>query len=487
MPTPTTAVPSVSAPPLGAGASRRPLFGPPVLLARPARAVRWGDAVGLVVWASLLLVVVLWERNGGVQDLTSGTSGALTSLGRLTGLLAADLLLLQVLAMARIPWVERAVGQDRLTRWHRRTGFTSFHLMAAHIVLVTLGYAAAASTGALATFWDLVTTAPGMLLATAGTAALIAVVVSSIRAARRRLRYESWHLLHLYAYVGAFLALPHQLWTGADFLFSPAATAYWWTLWALAAGAVVVHRVAAPLLLSARHRFAVSAVHEEAPGVVVLHLAGRDLHRLRVAAGQFFVWRFLTGPGWTRGHPLSLSAAPTSAGLRLTIGTEGDDGARLAAIRPGTRVLAEGPYGRLTSDVRVRPRLAVIAAGVGIAPLLALVEEQVYRRTDDAAPILIHRAGTERGLIHVEDVARLAAAGVEVVRLVGRRSRTCTPWLPASSGHVPGPVALAEMIPDLPLRDVFVCGPDTWSDAVVSDLHAAGVAQEAIHLETFTW
>jgi DMSO/TMAO reductase YedYZ heme-binding membrane subunit len=62
-----------------------------------------------------------------------------------------------------------------------------------------------------ATFWTLTTTYPGMLLALAGTLCLVMVVGTSIRAARTRLRYESWHLLHLYAYLGVGLALPHQL------------------------------------------------------------------------------------------------------------------------------------------------------------------------------------------------------------------------------------------------------------------------------------
>lgn len=469
-----------------AGASRPARRGG--LLRRPTRRRWWADAVGLAVWASLVVVVALWERHGGVQDLTAGTAEALTSLGRLTGLISANLLLLQVLGMARIPWAERAFGQDRLTRWHRLTGFTSFNLLLAHVVLITLGYAAATSTGALAEFWSLVTTAPGMLLATAGTAALVAVVVTSIRAARRRLRYESWHLLHLYAYLGAFLALPHQLWTGADFLFSPVATAYWWTLWGLAAGAVVVFRLALPLALSSRHRLTVGAVTQEAPGVVAVHLTGRRLDRLRVAAGQFFVWRFLTGPGWTRGHPLSLSAAPTTAGLRLTIGIKGDDGARLATMTPGTRVLIEGPYGALTADARVRPRMALIASGVGIAPLLALLEENTRTRPDDAPPVLLYRASSEADLAHREDLNRLVANGsLHVIGLIGQRSQAGTTWLPAQYGHVPGPQALAQMIPDLVHRDVFVCGPDAWSEPVVSDLRAAGAAPEAIHLEKFTW
>ena len=97
----------------------------------------------------------------------------------------------------------------------------------------------------LPTTWELITAYGGILLAVAGTTCLIMVVVTSIKAARRRLRYESWHLLHLYGYLGVGLALPHQLWTGQEFLQSPAATVYWWTLWGVAAAAVLVWRICA--------------------------------------------------------------------------------------------------------------------------------------------------------------------------------------------------------------------------------------------------
>ena len=70
----------------------------------------------------------------------------------------------------------------------------------------------------------------------------------------RRLRYESWHLLHLYAYLGVGLALPHQLWTGQEFLASTAATVYWWTLWGAAAAAVLVWRIGLPLYRNAPPR-----------------------------------------------------------------------------------------------------------------------------------------------------------------------------------------------------------------------------------------
>src|SRR3954453_6499627 len=202
----------------------------------------WADAGGVAAGVSLLVVTALWVANGGVRDLAGAWPDGLSSLGRLTGLLASDLLLLQVLLMARVPMVERAFGPDRLGRWHRWTGFTSFHLMLAHVVLITIGYAGAAHVDVVGELWDLVVDYPGMLLAAAGTLLLFLVVATSIRAARRRLRYESWHLLHLYAYLGAGLALPHQIWTGTDFTASAWSRLYWWTLYAATAGAVLVHR-----------------------------------------------------------------------------------------------------------------------------------------------------------------------------------------------------------------------------------------------------
>ena len=192
-----------------------------------------------VLWLSLLLVTYWWVADGGVQDLGGWASG-LTSVGRVSGLVASVLLLVQVALMARVPALEHAFGQDRMAGLHRLVGFTSFNLMLVHVVTITWGYAGGGLPKIPAEFWTLSVDYPGMLLALAGTGCLFMVVFSSIKAARRRLRYESWHLLHLYAYLGVGLALPHQLWTGQQFTNSPVKTVFWWTVWALAAAAVVV-------------------------------------------------------------------------------------------------------------------------------------------------------------------------------------------------------------------------------------------------------
>jgi predicted ferric reductase len=437
---------------------------------------------------SLLVVTALWVRNGGVQATTAGGWEATVALGRLSGLLASDLMLLQVLLLARIPLAERAFGQDTLTRWHRWVGFASFHLMVLHIVLVTLGYAGPVHRNAFSQFWSLVVSYPGMLLATAGTTLLILVVVTSIRAARRRIRYESWHLLHLYAYLGVGLALPHQLWTGADFLASRAATLYWWTLYATSAGAVLGFRVGLPVWRSLRHRLEVSHVVPEAPGMVSVYLRGRQLDRLPVRAGQFFQWRFLDGPGWTRAHPYSLSAPPRADLLRITVKDLGDGSAKVANLRPGTRVLIEGPYGRLTSETYDGGPVTMLGCGVGVTPLLALLWDLPYQPGEAT---LVYRARGEADLAFRGELEQLAAQrGLRVVPLLGPRADRPS-WLPrqyAERGSVNGDVeVLRQIAGDVARHHLYVCGPAPWTTAVRAAARAAGVPADRVHSEQFTW
>jgi predicted ferric reductase len=440
-----------------------------------------GSGPQVLVVASVAIVVALWTSHHGLDQLTAAPGTAASSLGRLTGLVSADLLLVQVLAMARIPWVERRYGQDRLARWHRLLGFTSIDLMLAHVVLITLGYAGQARTGVLAELWSLVVSFPGMLLATVGTALLVMVAVTSVRAARRRLRYESWHLLHLYAYLGVGLALPHEIWTGTDFVGTAWARAYWWTLYAVALVAVVTFRLGVPTVLNLRHRLVVSRVVREAPGVVSVHLSGRALDRLPAAAGQFMILRFLDGPGWTRANPYSLSARPHRSKLRITVKDLGDGSRRLAHLRRGTRVLFEGPFGSLTSGRRTRRQATLIAGGIGITPLRALAEEMPPGTT------LVYRASSEADLVHRGELESLAThRGLRLVYLLGRRARPGS-WLPRDWAHVSDAAALRHLVPDIARTDVFVCGPDAWADAVRSALAEAGVPGHQVHVERFAY
>ncbi|MCA2213382.1 ferredoxin reductase family protein [Jidongwangia harbinensis] len=466
-------------------AVRPAVAGPAAPLRRPPAAAPrwWADAAGVAVGASLLVVTALWVRNGGVRQVSSGGPPMVFAVGRLAGLLASDLLLVQVLLMARIPVLERAFGQPRLTRWHRWTGSTSFHLMLLHLQWTVLGSSAATRTGFFAELARLVSSGAGMLLAAVGSGLLVLVAVTSVRAARRRLRYESWHALHLYAYLGIGLALPHQIGTGTEFVGSPAARAYWWTLYALAAGAVVVYRIGVPVWRNRRHRLTVRGVVPEAPGITSVHLTGRRLDRLPVRAGQYFLWRFLDGPGWTRAHPFSLSAAPRDDGLRITVRDVGDGSARIARLRPGTRVLFEGPFGKLTGETYPGGPVVLLACGIGITPLLALLGELPYGRADAT---LVYRARSADEAAFGAELGWFAEhRGVRVVHLIGPRAGDSS-WLPATlAGH--GDVAeLRRIAPDIARAQVYVCGPEAWAGSVRAAARAAGVPDSRLHTELFS-
>ena len=333
----------------------------------------------------------------------------------------------------------------------------------------------------LSTTWDLITDYGGVLLALAGTACLIMVVITSIRVARRRLRYESWHLLHLYAYLGVGLALPHQLWTGSAFLQSPAATVYWWTIWAVTAAAVLIWRIILPLLRTARHSLRVAVVVPETADVVSVYLTGRALHRMPMEAGQFLNLRFRSGPGWTRANPFSISAAPDGSRIRITAKLVGDGSRRLATLRPGSRVVFEGPYGRLGERSRHGRQVLLIGAGVGIAPMRALAEGLDY---GPGEAVLVQRF-TGSPLFAAEFQNLAAQRGLRLIFLPGRRGHPESVLGPLARGHESG--ALRHWVPDVAAREVFVCGPPDWSAGVVRLCQSLGVPADRIHTESFGW
>ncbi len=349
----------------------------------------------------------------------SAPGGPATALGRLTGLVGTYLMLIAVVLVARLPALERAIGQDRLVRWHRRLAPWPLFLIAAHGALITIGYAEAAQTGALHQLGVLLTSYPGVLAATAGFGLLAMAGITSYRRARARLRHETWWAVHLYVYLGLALSFSHQLSTGAAFIAQPAARVWWISIWLATAGVVLAYRIGLPVWRSLYHRLRIVAVNREGPGVVSLVLEGHRLDRLAVAGGQFLQWRFLRPGLWWQAHPYSLSALPTSTHLRVTVKDLGDHSSELARLRPGTRVAIEGPYGAFTHHARARDAVLLVGAGVGVTPLRALLED-LPAHVD--VEVLL-RASTEDELVLEHEVAQLVERrGGRLHRLVGPRS-----------------------------------------------------------------
>ncbi|MFC5241415.1 ferredoxin reductase family protein [Streptomyces atrovirens] len=434
---------------------------PPTARRRPGAMARIG-LYGLLAANAAVVAVFFVQAGFGAN--------ALVVLGRLTGLYAALLMAFQLLLVARLPWLDRRIGMDRLTLWHRWTGFGLLWTLLGHAVFITFGYAEMSSMDPVNQLVDLAETVEGVLRAVVALALIMVVGAVSARRARRRLAYETWHFVHLYTYVAVVLAFTHQVAVGSTFTASTAATAYWYGLWGAALTAVLAGRLVLPLWRNRRHRLRVTAVVPESDNVVSVHITGRDLDRLPARAGQFFLWRFLTKDRWWQANPFSLSAAPDGRTLRLTAKAAGDGSAALRHLKPGTRVFAEGPYGAFTTLHRTRPDALLIAGGVGVTPIRALLEEL------DGHAVVLYRVNTESDAVLHDELRELALAKGAGLHLVTGP--------PVPDRLAPG--ELSRLVPDLTDRDVYVCGPSGMTTAVLRGLRELGVPKRQIHYERFS-
>ena len=142
-------------------------------------------------------------------------------------------------------------------------------------------------------------------------------------------------------------------------------------------------------------------------------------------------------------------------------------------------MFAEGPYGAFTSARRRYARVLLIAGGIGITPLRALLEEL---QAQPGAITVLYRASSWSDVVFREELDALAqATGSTIVYLVGKRqpgSRRSDPLDAAS---------IARLVPDVRVRDAFICGPESMNDAVRRNLRALGVANSQIHAERFAY
>ena len=400
-------------------------------------------------WCVLLVVTALWVKGGGVQQLHVGVRRACCRRAGSPAWSPPTCCSSRCSSWPGCRGSSRPSARTGWPAWHRLVGFTSFTLMLAHIVLITLGLRGAGAE-------------PGLVGHDRRLRRQLPRHAARRRRhrrpghgrrdlggkARRRLRYESWHLLHLYAYLGVGLALPHQLWTGTDFLSSTGRDRV------LVEAVRRVRRRGArlPARAAARgapcaHRCA-SRRRAEAPGVTSVisrpgraPAAGARRPVLPVAVPR----RAGLDPGppvLAVGRPRRADPADHRGGPRRRRRP------RLATLRPGTRVLLEGPYGGLHAGCAPTARCSCMALG--------------HRHHADAGPARGARPGPRRrhpratGCAAAEAVlrrrARRARRGPRRPPTCSSRARAC-PTAPAGcppqARHVGDARRCAQLVPDI--------------------------------------
>jgi predicted ferric reductase len=393
-------------------------------------------------------------------------------VAHISGMLAGYGVLVLLILVSRMPPLEREVGADVLARWHSRGGRIVLSLVVLHAWAAVVAWANARNENFGRALWH-VLGLPWLPAAAVATVMMILVAFASARDIRPKLPHERWHGLHLLMYVAVALGFAHQL-AGPDLVGHRLLQVGWALAYTYVFALLIRHRFMAPLRQAGRHRMRVAEIREEAPGVVSIVVQGQHLDELSAEAGQFFRWRFLTPDHWWNAHPFSLSAAPSGTSLRLTVKALGDGTKSLQNLPVGTWVVAEGPYGAVTSARRKHRNVVLIAGGVGITPMRALFETLPLEPGGDL--LLLYRARSEEELIFRGELDQIARRrGARVIYLLGRDRAI----LSAAS--------LKERIPDIGRRDVFMCGPPGLTSAVRDALQALGLPPRQVHEEQFSF
>lgn len=434
----------------------------------------------MLVWAFWLanVAVIMWFWWQGSGQLLG--SEPFLATARLAGLLATFCALIQFVLMGRVGWLEPIFGLDRLAIFHRRNGMATITLILLHSTLMIVGYSNLTSLSFIEQAIRLAQTVPFVPLAIAAEMLFVTVVASSIYIARKHLRFETWYWVHVLTYAAITLAFWHQFAVGSDLLANQVFWWYWATLYIFTLLNVVIWRVVIPTVRSRYHGFVVQKVVPETPTATSLYITGKHLGGFMARGGKFVMIRILVKGLWTQEHPFSLSMLPNSDHFRVTIRQLGDFTNQIPRVKPGTRVLVSGPYGGFTNDLQRTGKVVYVAGGIGITPVRAMLEERA-QRGDKTDIILLYgnRSQEETALWH--EVAQLGdKLGVQIFNILSEQ-----PDYKGEKGFI-DKERIIRLVPDIAMRDVFLCGPPAMVQNVLPALKELGVPNKYIHREQFS-
>ncbi len=431
---------------------RRATYGGPVLA-----------AIGVGAGAVLALPLV-----DGTQNEIHLAGGFALFTGSITGLVGTYLLLVMVVLAARIPALENSVGRLRVMHWHKNLAPWPIALIVVHVLSTTWGYAISGHRGFFHEFANLVEKFPGMVTATVAFGIMLGIGILSYYGVRRHIAHENWWILHLLLYVSIVLAFAHELAIGPSFVAHPLVRGLWLAAWILAGICVLTFRVGMPWWRSRRYCLRVRKVIHEVGRVTSLELEGRHIDRMKLLGGQFCEWRFLTRDMFWQAHPLTVSAHGGDY-LRLTVADLGDFSGSLSNIPIGTRVSFEGPYGVFTVYARQRRLAALVAGGIGITAVRALLPDL----GQETSPVVILRVRSKGETPLIDEVRELVTKKGGTLHVVeGSRDEAAL-------------VDLVALIGDLDRRDIFVSGSSDFVNAMCGVLRDAGVSEGVIHHEAY--
>ncbi|SLN64774.1 Methane monooxygenase component C [Roseovarius litorisediminis] len=318
--------------------------------------------------AVTLPLILSWLTGGPprpfLEELASGL-----------GILAFSMVLLEFILSGRFKSISNGVGMDVTMRFHQVLARTALGFALIHPFL----YQGTPSGGQRP--WDptrqLTITTDFSALSTGIAAYLLlpSLVLLAIGRTQLDYKYETWRLIHgIGALLIALLLLHHTVYAGR-YGSQPVMTWVWLAMTGGAVGSLLYVYLLVPLRDKAR-AWQVTSVTQLTSKQWEVTLKPDGHSGLDYKAGQF-VWLNLGHSSFSmKENPFSICSAPAAGPeISFMIKELGDFTRTLGQIKAGTAAYLDGPYGNLSVDGRTEPGVALIAGGVGLAPLLGILRQ----------------------------------------------------------------------------------------------------------------
>jgi len=406
--------------------------------------------------------------------------GFIHQLGKNCALVAFILITLQVVLGARIKWVERPIGLDKIFRFHKAAGVIALCLVLLHVTLISWGTGHWYLLDSLHVKWPI-------WLGRLALLALLATVVTSLWRRKLNIEFESWRKLHnvLFATILTF-GFVHSFKIGGD-LTAPALRIYWVLALAVAAAVYLFHRLMRPARLK-RNAYTVTAVRQDAPKVWTIHFApptGQGVYPY--APGQFHYITLRRGRGLpVEEHHWTISWTPTRPGIASTIKEVGDFTSTIGQTRVGDKADVDGPYGRFSYLFHPDENdLIFVCGGIGITPFLAMLRH-MHDTGSRKKVLLLWSNRTEEEFVAREELEQIARSGKPGLKIVPFLTKAGEGWS-GERGRI-NKDAIARHLPPVngTTRGAYVCCPPSMMRIVMPALGELGIPAERIHDEMFS-
>lgn len=438
----------------------------------------------------IAIILVWWFHSGGL--VTSGRqSDVLIGFGRITGLLGEFFILIELILIGRISWLEQLFGFDQMNKIHRWIGYGILTFFIGHPLLTVIGYAVRNGVSSISQFLTFINIGE-YLRGFIGLILFFVTIFLSFPIIKKKFRYETWYFAHLLMYLSIGLVIGHQ--TFADvttitqepilhgFLLSGdvsmgLALYYWFVLNYGIFGIALAYRWIKPIYLLYTHRFYIERIEKETSDVYSIYITGKDMQKYHFQAGQYANLTFFQKGMWFT-HPFSISCAPNGKYLRFSIKSLGDFTSEINKLTVGTKVLIDGPMGLFTESQAITNKFLLIAGGIGVTPIRAMIETLSNQEKDI---VLLYATKSETDIAFKAELEELSAKHHFIISQVVEDELTLY-----EKGRI-DKEKIKRLVPDYLERDAYVCGPTPMMKAVVTHLQELNVPRKQIHFEKFSY